>query len=123
MDKIVISDLRVDTVIGTLPEERGKTQTLLINLELHLPLHKAGRSDDLFDSVDYCQIEAKIIELGEKSKFFLIERFAEKIADICLQEKLISRVKVEVAKPGALKHSAKVAVCIERDKKVVSLEK
>ena len=114
MDKIIISDLRVDTVIGTLPEERGKIQTLLINLELYLPLQKAGKSDDLFDSVDYWQIETKIIKMGENSKFFLIERFAEEIADICLQEKLISRVKIEVAKPGALKHSVKVAVCIER---------
>lgn len=116
MDKIVISDLRVDTVIGTLPEERNKIQTLLINLELYLPLQKAGKSDDLFDSVDYWQIESKIIEMGEKSKFFLIERFAEEIADICLKEELISKIKVDVAKPGALKHSAKVSVCIERGK-------
>jgi D-erythro-7,8-dihydroneopterin triphosphate epimerase len=114
MDKIIISNLKVDTVIGTLPEERGKTQTLLINLELHLPLQKAGRSDDLFDSIDYSQIESKIVEMSKKSKFFLIERFAEEVADICLKENLVSHVKVEVAKPGALKHSDKVAVCIER---------
>ena len=115
MDKIVISDLRVNTVIGTLPEERHKTQTLVINLELYLPLQKACKSDDLFDSVDYWQIEYKIVKMGEKSKFFLIERFAEEVADLCLKENLISYVKVEVAKPGALKHSGKVAVCIERN--------
>ncbi|MBU8901875.1 MAG: dihydroneopterin aldolase [Victivallales bacterium] len=116
MDKIVINDLKVDTVIGTLPEERTKTQTLIINLELYLPLQKAGRSDDLFDSVDYSLIETKIVEMSKKTNFFLIERFAEEIADICLQEALISHLKVEVAKPGALKHSSKVAVCIERRK-------
>ena len=116
MDKIVISGLKVDTVIGTLPEERDKTQTLVINLELYLPLQKAGKSDDLFDSVDYSLIESEIIRMSEKSKFFLIERFAEEIADICLKEKLISSVKIEVSKPGALKHSTSVAVCIERVK-------
>lgn len=115
MDKIIISDLRVDTVIGTLPEERDKTQTLVINLELYLPLQTAGKSDNLFDSVDYSQIEDKIVKLGKLSKFFLIERFAEEVADLCLKEKLISKVRVEVAKPGALKHSSKVAVCIERN--------
>ncbi len=116
MDKIVISGLKVDTVIGTLPEEREKKQTLLINLELYLPLQKAGKSDDLSDSVDYSLIESEIIRMSEKAKFFLIERFAEEVADICLNEELISKVTVEVAKPDALKHSTSVAVCIERAK-------
>jgi FolB domain-containing protein len=114
MDKIIISDLKVDTVIGTLPEERDKIQTLVINIELYLPLQKAGKSDDLFDSVDYSHIESQTIKMGKKAKFFLIERFAEEVADLCLEEKLISKVKVEVAKPGALKYSTKVAVSIER---------
>ncbi len=114
MDKIIISGLKVDTVIGTLPEERDKKQTLLIDLELFLPLQKAGKSDDLFDSVDYSLIESEIIVMGERADFFLIERFAEEVADICLKEELISSVKVKVTKPGALKHSSNVAVCIER---------
>ena len=117
MDRIIISGLKVNTVIGTLPEERTKTQTLIINLELYLPLQNAGTSDNLFDSVDYSHIEAEIIAMGEKSKFFLIERFAEKTAEICLKKHLLSHVKVEVVKPGALKHSQSVAVCIERVKK------
>ncbi len=116
MDKIIISGLKVDTVIGTLPGERGGTQVLLINLELYLPLRTAGKSDNLFDSVDYSQIETKILEMGKKSKFFLIEAFAEKTAELCLAEDLVSRVKVEVVKPGALRHSGRVAVCIERKK-------
>lgn len=114
MDKIIISGLKVDTIIGTLPEERDRKQTLLIDLELYLSLQKAGKSDDLFDSVDYSLIESEIIVMSEKSKFFLLERFAEEAADICLKEELVSSVKVQVSKPGALKHSANVMVCIER---------
>ena len=116
MDKIIISNLKVDTVIGTLPEERTKTQVLLINIELYLPLQAAGKSDNLFDSVDYSQIEAEVVKMSKKAKFALLERFAEETADICLKENLVSQVKIEVAKPGALKHSDKVAVCIERVK-------
>jgi FolB domain-containing protein len=116
MDKIIISKLKINTVIGTLPEERNKKQTLLINLELYLSLEKAGKSDDLFDTVDYSQIESEIVATAEKSNFLLIERLAQEIADICLSKKLVSRVQVEVVKPGALKHSENVAVCIERVK-------
>lgn len=116
MDRIIISGLKVNTVIGTLPEERTETQKLIINLELYLPLQNAGTSDNLFDSVDYSRVEAEIIELGEKSKFSLIERFAEKTAELCLKNDLVSRVKVEVVKPGALRHSQSVAVVIERSR-------
>ena len=114
MDKIVISNLKVDTIIGTLAAERKKIQTLVLNLELYLPLEKSGKSDDLFDSVDYCQVENKIITMGKKTKFLLIERFAQEVANLCLEDKMISSVKIEIIKIGALKHSDKVAVCIER---------
>jgi FolB domain-containing protein len=117
MDKIIITNLKVATIIGTLPEERSKTQELSINLELYLSLEPAGKRDNLLYSVDYSQIEAKIIELGKKSKFFLIEAFAEAVANICLKEDLVLRVKIEVIKSGALKHSDSVAVCIEREKR------
>jgi FolB domain-containing protein len=116
MDKIIINDLKVKTVIGTLPEERTRKQTLIINLELDLSLKKAGTSDDLLDSVDYSKIESRIVELGEKSEFYLIEAFAEESARICLAESLVASAKVRVDKPGALKHSKSVAVCIERNR-------
>jgi len=117
MDKIVISNLKVDTIIGTLPAERKEIQTLLLNIELYLPLTKSGKSDDLFDSIDYWQVENNIIAMGEKTKFFLIERFAQEVANLCLEDKMISSVKIEVIKIGALKHSGRVAVCIERSQK------
>jgi FolB domain-containing protein len=116
MDKIIISTLKVNTIIGTLPDERLCKQTLFIDIELSVDLSKAGRSDNLFDSVDYSKIEKDIYELAEKSEFFLIERFAETVADICLANELVSAVKIKVSKPGALKHSENVAVSIERTK-------
>ncbi|MDD5698502.1 MAG: dihydroneopterin aldolase [Victivallaceae bacterium] len=116
MDKIIIGGLRLTTVIGTLAEERRRKQQLIINLELGLPLQAAGKSDELSDSVDYSRIEAKIIEMGAKTRFFLLERFAEATAELCLAEKPVCRVKVEVIKPGALRYSDTVAICIERTK-------
>ena len=116
MDKIIISALKVNTIIGTLPDERLCKQNLFVDIELSVDLSKAGRSDNLFDSVDYSKIESEIYELAEKSEFFLIERFAETTADICLKNELVSAAKVKVSKPGALKHSENVAVLIERTK-------
>jgi FolB domain-containing protein len=114
MDKICIRDLKVKTIIGTLPEERETAQKLRINIELDLHLKPAGESDDLNDTVNYAEIEDRVIEMAGKSKFYLIERFAEEVAAICLSYKKIMRAVVTIDKPKALRKSRSVAVQIER---------
>ncbi|QSH42236.1 dihydroneopterin aldolase [Lentisphaerota bacterium ZTH] len=114
MDKIILRNVKVKTIIGTLPEERTEKQQLKVNVELSLHLKAAGESDDLRDSVDYSEIERRIVELGHSSSFNLVERFAEEVAKICLGYKRITRAVVSVDKPDALKNSKSVAVVIER---------
>ena len=53
MDRIIIRDLRVNALIGTLEHEHTRRQEIRADLELFLDLHPAGRSDDLAKSVDY----------------------------------------------------------------------
>ena len=44
----------------------------------------------------------------------LVERLAERIADICLDSPGVQRVRVRVDKPGALRFARSVAVEIDR---------
>ena len=67
MDKIIISDLRLPVIVGTLPEERTRRQEIAIDLELDLDLAAAGRSDDLTDTVDYAEIERRVVELAARA--------------------------------------------------------
>ena len=46
--------------------------------------------------------------------FFLVERLAEEIADVCLRNTYVRRVDVTVDKPGALRFARSVAVEIIR---------
>ena len=52
----------------------------------------------------------------EASDCFLIEKLADNIADMCLQELKVRAVTVTVDKPGALTKARSVAVEIRREK-------
>ena len=115
MDKIFINALPLSTVIGTLPEERDLPQKIILDLEIDIDLNAASHSDDLFDTIDYSEIEAKMIALAEKSNFFLIEAFAQAAADIVLSYEKTTGCTVTVTKPNA-SHRATVKVMLKRSK-------
>jgi len=119
MDKIFIRDLQIPTIIGTLEFERHKVRNLVVNVELATSTMAAGQSDDLTKSVDYQELAGKLLQLGKTSQFLLIERFAERAAEICLENSLVKEVKLTVDKPGALPESRSVAVEIVRRRPTV----
>ncbi len=116
MDKIFIRDLALRCIIGIYPEERREKQDVVINVVMHADLSKAGRSDDLADTVDYKAIKKAILKLVDGSGFQLIESLAERIADIALSNDKVQQVVVTIDKPGALRFAKASAVEITRKK-------
>ena len=114
-DKIFIRDLLLKCIIGINENERHEKQDVLINITLYTDLAKPCQTDNIKDSVDYKRIKIKVMERVEKSHFFLIEKLAEEIAVLCLENNNVSKVKVTVDKPGALRFSRSVAVEIIRE--------
>lgn len=118
-DRIQIKDLILRTIIGVNDEERHKRQDVVINFTLYADTRPAGQSDDIADTVNYSTITKQVVQLVEGSRFFLVEKMAAEIADICLQNKRVERVKVSVEKPGAVRFARSVGVTIERERKDV----
>ena len=98
MDRILIDDLRVLTVIGALPHEREIAQPIRIDLSLGVDLHEAGRSDELADTVHYGLVCERVSELVRESKDVLLERLAGKVADVVLEFDLVEEVEVTLTK-------------------------
>lgn len=117
MDKLFIRDLSVECIIGTRPEERTMKQVVVLNVELECDLAEAGRSDDLADTVNYSELQSKIVATAIEGEFLLIERLAAVVADLCLAERLVEGAVITVDKPGALVGAKSAAVTICRDKK------
>lgn len=114
LDKIYIRDLSLRCIIGINPDEREKKQDVVINVVMSADLTQAGQSDDMHDTVDYKRITKAILAEIEPSNYFLIERMAQAVADLCFTDERVQRVKVTVAKPGALRFAKASAVTIYR---------
>lgn len=113
-DRILIKDLLIRGIIGIHDWEREKKQDILINISMEADCRPAGLSDDFRDAVDYRAVTKKVLALVEGSSFFLVERLAEEIASVCLEDDRVEVARVRVEKPGAVRFSQSVGVEVER---------
>ena len=114
LDRIHIRDLLVRCILGVYPDERREKQDVIVNITLHADLRKACASDDIEDTVDYKTIKKNVLQMVQQSECFLVERLAERIAELALESPAVQRVDVAVDKPGALRFARSVAVEISR---------
>ena len=114
MDRIIIADLRLPTIVGVHPHERTQKQDVNLRITLVADLRRAGRSDALQDTVDYQTLAGDIRALVENSQFFLIERLAHEVARLCLRHAAVESASIRLEKPGALGGARTVAVEVER---------
>ena len=112
MDSIFINELQVPTHIGITPDERAKTQTLNVSLELFTDTSKAGASDDIEDTIDYDRVAKTVRTIGQTERN-TIEKFAEDTAQMILRDFKPKSVKVSVWK-YVLPDAKGVAVTITR---------
>ena len=114
IDRILVRDLHLRTIIGINEEERRNRQDVLINIVLEADTRAAGASDAIEDAVNYRTIAKRIIKLVEGSEFYLVEKLAAEIAGICLEDERVESATVRVEKPGALRFARSVGVEIRR---------
>lgn len=114
MDKMYISGLTISCIIGTKPIERKRKQKIVIDVVLECDMRKAGKTDNLKDTVNYKTLSEKIVLNVSNSNYFLIETLADSISKICLSDPGVKGVTVKVEKPGALKMARSASVEIYR---------
>lgn len=112
-DQIHIKDLLLRAIVGINEDERVNRQDVLINLTLHTD-HQPAMSDNIDDVVNYRTLTKQIINLVEDSQFFLVEKLALEITQLCLADKRITRAVVTVEKPTALRFTRSVGVTVDR---------
>jgi dihydroneopterin aldolase len=116
VDRILISGIRELGVHGVLPEEQTRPQPFEVDLELVVDLASAGKSDDLDDTVDYAAVCEAVSRVVSSEKYQLLERLAERIAEVCTSDPRVQSVVVEVRKvqPPVRAMLQHVGVRIER---------
>ena len=118
MDKIFLTELKVDTIIGIWEWERRIRQTVVIDLEMSADIAKAAATDAVADTLNYKSVAKRIQAFVADSSFQLVETLAERIATIVREEFDVAWIKVRVNKPGAIRGSKAVGVLIERGERL-----
>ena len=117
MDIIFLGGLEITTIIGIYEWERETKQTIILDIEMGYDIRKAAETDSIEDTLDYKSVSKRIITFVEESEYFLVEKLAQEITNIILNEFEVRWVKLILNKKGAIRGASDVGIIIERGEK------
>lgn len=114
MDKIFLSSLSIECVVGIWEWERRVKQTVIIDLEMAADIRRAASTDRIEDTIDYKKVTKRLLAFVGDSQFHLVETLTERIAELIVTEFGVTWVKVRLNKRGAIRGARDVGIEIER---------
>jgi dihydroneopterin aldolase len=116
--KVFVRALRLDVEIGIYAHEHGRVQPLIIDVELDvLPDLGLTGFEHIHDTVNYEAVLTKARAVAAAGHILLVEAFAQRLAQACLDDNRVLRARVRVDKPEALApdaQAASVEIVVER---------
>lgn len=100
-DRILLQGMQFFAYHGLLQSEQELGQPFAVDVEMTLDLERAGREDNLEQTVDYSQVFADVRDLVTTTRYGLIERLAHAVAEMLLTRYALAEVLVRVHKPHA----------------------
>lgn len=104
--RVLVRGLRLEACIGVHDHEKGRAQSLAIDVEIDLAERRVER---LADTVNYESVVDAAREIASQGHIDLVETFAERLAEACLAHEGARRVRVLILKPAALAPDAEAA--------------
>jgi dihydroneopterin aldolase len=104
--KVFVRGLKVEANIGVYRHEKGRTQPLVIDVELDVAVSDWSR---LSETVNYEVIAQKARKVAAEGHRGLVETFAHHLAEACFEEPKVTRARIRVEKPTALAPDAAAA--------------
>lgn len=97
--RIFVTGLKLEAEIGVYRHELGRTQPLVVDVDLDVDVAGVHR---LKDTVNYETVAAAARAIAAEGHIALVETFAERLARACLEDPRVNAVRVRVEKPLAL---------------------
>ncbi|MEI9890506.1 MAG: dihydroneopterin aldolase [Caulobacteraceae bacterium] len=94
-----VRDIRVEAEIGVYDFEYGRTQPLVVEVELDVA---PSGFDELGDIINYEHIVNWTREVAASGHIELVETFAHRVALACMRDARVLSARVRVEKPEAL---------------------
>ena len=117
MNTISIIDLEITCIIGILPNERVKEQTLLLNINLDVDIGDSTFADDINETIDYTIIADMATQLAITKKYNLIESFCKDLNNLFLETfQAIQQTRITVKKTNALPKAKYAAYTMKKSR-------
>ena len=100
-DRLAVRGIEATGHHGVFDFERREGQLFRVDLVLALDTRAAAASDDLADTVDYGSLVDRVKAAIETDPVDLIEKLAQRIADLCLTDERVESAEITVHKPEA----------------------
>src|SRR5688500_6525151 len=114
MDKIFLTALNVECIVGIWDWERRVKQTVIIDVEMAADIRRAAATDSIEDTIDYKRVSNRLLQFVGESQYQLVETLTENIGRVIVTEFGVSWVKVRLNKRGAIRGARDVGIEIER---------
>src|SRR5699024_8306109 len=119
LDKIYLNNLQFYGYHGVFSEENQLGQRFNVDIQLHLSLERAGKSDQMEDSINYGEVYELVKEIVEGEAKNLLEAVAQAISQaLFLHFPLLKACTIKLIKPDPpiAGHYESVAVEIYRER-------
>lgn len=114
MALIRVKNLLLRTYIGFNPDELANQQDVLINIQIEADIpQEALLMDEPVGIYNYKTITKQVILLVQDNRFKLLEVLTKNILDLIMQDERVTRARVEVDKPHALRFAESVSFEME----------
>ncbi|MET0657996.1 MAG: dihydroneopterin aldolase [Steroidobacteraceae bacterium] len=114
MDKIFLSALTTECIVGIWDWERRVKQRIVLDIEMASDIRRAAATDHIDDTLDYKKVSKRVLAFVEASQYQLVETLTEHIAKLIVQEFGVAWVRVRLNKQGAIRGARDVGIEIER---------
>ena len=118
--QITLTGLRARGHHGVYDFEREQGQDFVVDVRLDLDLSRAAATDDVADTVHYGELAGRLVAVLTGEPVNLLERLADRLLDVCLDDSRVAAAEVTVHKPQApIPHvfvDVAVTLCRERSR-------
>ena len=108
-----VEGLEVDATIGVFPEEKGRTQRIVVDVDIDLGKMSANTEDTLRETFDYFRLCRLIREAAVEKHYQLVETLAQRIINWCLDDPRVMHVKCRIIKLEAIADARGVGCILE----------
>jgi dihydroneopterin aldolase len=112
--RVFVKDLVLAALIGVHRHEKDGRQRVRINLDMDVVENEEPIQDRLADVVCYEDVVTAIRAIVAAGHINLVESLAELVADRCLKDRRVKKVRVRVEKLDVFADASSVGVEIER---------